>query len=334
MNSGKNMIACKQIAYVTMGVPDLALMETFLTDFGMVPAYRTSDSVYFRGASSIPYIYVAKQSSQNKIISYTFEAATEDDLHAAAKVPGASAVEDIDGPAGGKRVRLVTPGGFHVDVAHGMKPVDELPLRESYELNFMDRKRRFNTNLRPSRHEPGLVNKLGHLVPYTLKQQDDVEWYMEYFGLLASDHICEPGNADNVLATFLRFDRGDEFVDHHVLLVSGAPRIGCHHTSFEMCDFDAVASAHDYLLSKGWQLDVGYGRHYLGSLIYDYWFDPFGNRIEHYTDTDKVNASYQPVYFTGTADETTQWGPLPPEEFFLPEYDFARHDEFLTRKGF
>ena len=324
------MINCKQLAYVTMGIPDLVLMERFLSDFGLRLTARTSNTIYMRGAGATSYIYVAERSPENKIISYAFEATTEEDLHTASKVKGASSVEEIDGPGGGQRVRLVTPGGYRLEVVYGITPVDELPLRAAYELNFLDNKRRLNTNLRPNRPESGLVYKLGHLVPYTPKHDDDVEWYMEHFGMLASDYICEPGNEDNGLATFLRFNRGNEYVDHHVLLVISAPRIGCHHTSFEMCDLDAVTSAHDYLLSKDWRLDVGYGRHYLGSLIYDYWFDPFGNRIEHYTDTDKVNDSYKPVYFTGTADQTTQWGPLPPEAFFLPEYDFERHDKFLA----
>jgi len=49
-------------------------------------------------------------------------------------------------------------------------------------------------------------------------------------------------------------------------------------------------------------------RYYLVSLIYDYWLDPFGNRVEHNTDTDLVNNEYEPIYFTGTAEETTQRG--------------------------
>ncbi len=324
------MINCKQLAYVTMGIPDLTLMETFLMDFGMHLAARTENTLYMRGASSTPYIYVAEHRQENIIISYAFEAATEEDLQQASLIKGASAIEEIAAPGGGQRVRLITPSGFNVEVVHGQQPVDELPLREAYDLNFLDKDRRLNTNLRPNKHEPGLVLRLGHLVPYTLDADSDVEWYMEHFGMLASDYICEPGNKDNVLATFLRFNRGEEFVDHHVLLVSGAPRIGCHHTSFEMCDLDAVTCAHDYLLSKNMTLDVGYGRHYLGSMIFDYWFDPFGNRIEHYTDSDKCNESYQPTYFTGTADETTQWGSLPAPEFFMPEFDFERHDKFLA----
>ena len=54
----------------------------------------------------------------------------------------------------------------------------------------------------------------------------------------------------------------------------------------------------------------------LGSQIFDYWKDPFGFRIEHYTDGDIVDASHQPGRFNGTASDTTQWGNRPPLEFF------------------
>ena len=73
---------------------------------------------------------------------------------------------------------------------------------------------------------------------------------------------------------------------------------------------------HDHLLGSGWNLDSGVGRHLLGSLIYDYWLDPFGNRVEHYTDMDMLTENHEPVMFSGTADETTQWGKPVPLSFF------------------
>ncbi|MNT69138.1 hypothetical protein D3C72_2074320 [compost metagenome] len=54
----------------------------------------------------------------------------------------------------------------------------------------------------------------------------------------------------------------------------------------------------------------------LGSQVFDYWKDPNGFRIEHYTDGDVCDASFQPGTFNGTACETTQWGMEPPLEFF------------------
>ena len=155
------MINCKQLAYVTMGIPDLTLMERFLTDFGMCVSARTEDTLYMRGAGSSPYIYVAKYSKKNKIISFAFEAATEEDLQRASEINGASNIEDITMPGGGQRVRLITPGGFNVEVVYGQQTIDELPLRKAYALNFSDKDRRFNTNLRPNKLRTGTGHKVG-----------------------------------------------------------------------------------------------------------------------------------------------------------------------------
>jgi hypothetical protein len=46
------------------------------------------------------------------------------------------------------------------------------------------------------------------------------------------------------------------------------------------------------------------------------WRDPFGFRVEHYTDGDAVDREFQPGKFAGRADETTQWGMDPTPEFF------------------
>ena len=75
-------------------------------------------------------------------------------------------------------------------------------------------------------------------------------------------------------------------------------------------------AAHEHLAARGWQLDCGVGRHLLGSQIYDYWRDPAGFRVEHYTDGDVVNHEHQATVFSGTAAETTQWGMAPAKEFF------------------
>jgi hypothetical protein len=79
---------------------------------------------------------------------------------------------------------------------------------------------------------------------------------------------------------------------------------------------DAVMGAHDYLVRKGYRLECGVGRHLIGSQIFDYWRDPFGNRVEHYTDGDSVNHAFEPQHYAVPADKTTQWGMDPPPEFF------------------
>lgn len=307
------------LAYVKYQATDLDLMERFLVDFGMKRSARTEDTLYMRGTGTAHHIHVTQRGDTNKFIGGAFRVADYAELEKAAAIPGASGIEDITDPGGGKRVTLTTPNGHTVWIEHGAATLPELPTRRVYQLNFASSHLRPNRPVRQKKEITPIL-RIGHYVLRVKDAPTEVAWFRKYFALIPSDYICgrhgKPGEDDTVAGTFLRFDRGTEFVEHHCILVNSSHLEGCHHSSYEVLDLDAVTTGHHHLVNQGWNLDAGYGRHYLGSLIYDYWLDPFGNRVEHYTDTDLVNHEYQPVYFTGTVEETTQWGMSPPPSFF------------------
>ena len=62
------------------------------------------------------------------------------------------------------------------------------------------------------------------------------------------------------------------------------------------------------LQEKQYQHHWGVGRHVLGSQIFDYWRDPWGHTLEHWTDGDLMTAGW------GSRDATiqdvmeVQWG--------------------------
>jgi len=210
---------------------------------------------------------------------------------------------------------MTTPDGVQIEGVWGLKEASPLQLRDPNPFNAAARKSRRNQSLRPKR-EACLVARLGHFVLRVSNHDVSVAWFRERFGLLPTDYLCVPGDSTKVIGTFLRCDRGLEFVDHHSMLIVEAKETGVHHCSFEVQDVDAIMGAHDYLKSRGYRLDCGVGRHLIGSQIFDYWRDPFGFRVEHYTDGDVINHEYKPERFTGTADQTTQWGMDPSREFF------------------
>jgi catechol 2,3-dioxygenase-like lactoylglutathione lyase family enzyme len=304
------------VAYAGYQVTDLDLMERFLVDFGMMRSARTDEALYMRGTGSAHHIHISRLGTESKFLGAAYTVATRDQLEIAARIPGASAIEPIRDPGGGFRVTLKTPNGHNLWIEHGASTVPERTIRRSYRMNFASEHLRFNGTVR-QRPEATPVLRIGHFVLWVADAAKEVEWFRKHFELTPSDFICAPGDPDPIVkATFLRYDKGKEFVEHHCVLISESKHFGCHHSSYEVLDLDAVIAGHQHLVSNGWHLDAGYGRHYLGSLIYDYWLDPFGNRIEHYTDTDLVNEGYEPVYFVGEAHETTQWGMAPPPSFF------------------
>lgn len=309
------MVKARDVAYVVYQVTDLDAMQVFMQDFGLAIALRTDEALYMRGAAASPYCHVTLRGGENRFVGAGIFVDTREDLETLSKKEGASPIEAIDAPGGGYRVRMTTPDGVLIDAVWGQKEVARLSNRDPNPFNSAFEKQRQNFSLRPKR-EPGLVERLGHFVLRVSNHDESVAWFQQRFGLLPTDYMCVPGNPDHVIGTFLRMDRGETLVDHHSMLIVEAEEQGVHHCSFEMLDLDAVMGAHDYLDRKGYRLDVGVGRHLIGSQIFDYWRDPFGFRVEHYTDGDAVNAGYKPEKFAGSADETTQWGMDPNKEFF------------------
>jgi catechol 2,3-dioxygenase-like lactoylglutathione lyase family enzyme len=303
------------IAYVSYQVTDLDRMEQFLADFGLVRAARTNDALYMRGATSSPFLHVTHRGATNAFAGVAFAVEHRAELEALATLPGSSPIRAIDGPGGGEEVVMTSADGHCVSAVHGRASAAPLAIREPNPFNAGAIKPRLNRPLRPPR-APGLVLRLGHCVLKVRDHDAAVRWFGERLGLVPADYLCVPGNPDHVIGTFLRCDRGANLVDHHSLLVTASDAPDVHHISFEMQDLDAVMGAHDYLVERGYTLDCGVGRHLLGSQIFDYWRDPYGFRIEHYTDGDVVNHQHIPTKFSGTAEETTQWGAKPPLEFF------------------
>src|SRR5439155_5092923 len=116
------VIKVTDIAWGRLRSPDLDAQEEFLTRFGLITTERTKNALYMRGTDPTHHIHVTEK-GEPKFVGFAYYAASEDDLRRLAKAPGASAVEEIDEPGGGKRVRLTEPNGYQVEVVHGIAPV-------------------------------------------------------------------------------------------------------------------------------------------------------------------------------------------------------------------
>ena len=51
-------------------------------------------------------------------------------------------------------------------------------------------------------------------------------------------------------------------------------------------------AGHYSLKEAGYQHSWGIGKHLLGSQVFDYWKDPHGFTLEHFTDGDLMNAEF------------------------------------------
>ena len=304
------VIKVTDIAFGRLRSPDLDVAEKFLTDFGMVRSARTATALYMRGTDPDHHIHVTEL-GEPAFLGFAYEAASEADLVTLSKIPGASAVEPIDEPGGGKRVRVRDPHGIAIEVVYGIEKLAPLAV-EVGVLNTGAEKRRRGELCR-LRLGPSQVKRIGHGVLMTTNVRETVGWYRETLGFIGSDDVYA-GDRQNVIGSFNRCDRGADYVDHHVFFCMQGPKNGLNHLSFEVQDFDDVMTGHEHLAGCGYQHIWGIGRHVLGSQIFDYWKDPWGRVHEHWTDTDVLNAANGSNVLSAEEGLTSQWGAAAPPE--------------------
>ena len=225
------MIKVQDIVYCIYSSPDLDKMKAFFLDFGMVEAARTQDRLYMRGAGKYPYLNITEKGPAG-FVAVGMLAGSEADLEEAARLPGSSAVETMDAPGGGKRVRLQGPDNFRFDLVHGMAPAEELPVRKPLPINFAWQKQRVVDLQRPE-FEPARVVRLGHCVLKFSDGDGAVKWLKETLGMLITDRLHVPGERSKTLGHFMRINRGDKPADHHTIFALQAMPgdVNVHHTS-------------------------------------------------------------------------------------------------------
>jgi catechol 2,3-dioxygenase-like lactoylglutathione lyase family enzyme len=301
------MIKADDIAFVRFTAPDLDAMEAFLVDFGLTRAHRDADTLYMRGTDSDPFAHVTQKGAPG-FAGVAFKARSVDDLQILARENDAK-VEALDGPGGGHRVRLKDPDGFHVEAVAGRAPANARPLPAVAPTNDAREKHRHNATKRVS-SGAAHVKRLGHCVLNVSNFRASEAWYKQRFGFITSDEIKM--SPEFALGAFLRCDRGDEPADHHTLFLAGTGTAKFNHAAFEVVDIDDLMAGHALLKSKSYTHEWGVGRHILGSQVFDYWRDPWGHTLEHWTDGDLMTASWGSREATMQELMGVQWGMAAP----------------------
>jgi catechol 2,3-dioxygenase-like lactoylglutathione lyase family enzyme len=302
-------IKIQDIAYVRFHAPDLDQMETFLTEFGMVRAERTSDALYMRGLDENPFLHVTHP-GEPRFLAAGFKAGSVEDLEALAREENAS-IDSLDGPGGGFVVRLTDPNDFQIEVVAGRRSAARIEAPARALINDAYAAPRLNA-LKRLPKGPSHVKRLGHCVLNVNNFRESEAWYKSRFGLITSDEI-NLGSPQRVLGAFLRCDRGPIPSDHHTLFLLGTGKPSFNHAAYEVADFDDLMCGHDFLKQNARRHEWGVGRHLLGSQIFDYWRDPWGHTLEHWTDGDLLDAAWGSRTSSIQEVTATQWGPLPPK---------------------
>ena len=301
------MIKVEDVSHVAFKAPDLEEMQRFLADFGLSSA-RDGDRLYSRGLGPSPYVHITDLGEPG-FAALGLRAASVDDVVTLGRSEGVEP-KTCERPGGGVMVSLTDPDGFVVEVIAGQTPVTPLPLPAIDSWNSAREKSRLRKPKRTGASGSHVV-RLGHGVLGVSDFRRSEAWYKERFGFITSDEIAVAPEMS--IGAFLRCDRGDVPTDHHTLfLLQGPAGIGFHHAAFEVVDVDDLMCGHARLGQAGWTPEWGVGRHLLGSQVFDYWRDPWGNVLEHWTDGDLFTAADGSRTASVPDLMAVQWGPSPP----------------------
>ncbi len=302
------IIRVNDVAFPRFSAPDLDQMEAFLHTFGMHTATRTSDALYMRGTDGDHHVHVTHL-GEPAFLGLAFEATLED-LSVLAAATGTT-VDTLSEPGGGQVVHLTDPDGRIVDVIAGREQVAPIPVAPHATSNTGEARVRID-ELHRVPTGPSQVKRFGHAAIKTTSLVALSQWYSDTLGLLISDDMYLTG-PDEPLGRFMRCDRGDQPADHHTLLILETGEVRLGHCAWEVADTDDLMSGHYHLQSAEHRHYWGIGRHRLGGQIFDYWKDPLGFTVEHWTDSDLLTASV-PAGTHSFIEPINQWGPEPPSD--------------------
>ena len=319
------VIKVVDIAWLEFEKPDLMRAEAFARAFGFQTARRGPDELQLRGTQAGGPCVIVRRGPRTRFTGVALRACDEVDVLRLADKSGAVA-RPLPESIGGLSVDLIDPSGIPVRVVAGIPELPELPGQKPHILNFGDDLPRTNTTQRP-RRAPARVQRLGHLVLQSSKYLEALNWYLDNLGMIVSDFLFFPGQRERgPTMSFIRCDRGSMPADHHTLALALGPVNRYIHSAYQVCDLDALAAGGEYLRDRGYFRSWGIGRHIQGSQIFDYWRDPDGFMVEHFTDGDMFDNTLEPGWAPFSASGLAQWGPPATKDFLGTAPKSAPHE--------
>lgn len=326
------IIRVADIAWLEFDKPDLLRAEAFARAFGFGVALREPQTLHLRGTSAGAPCVILRRASKTRFAGLALQATGEVDVLRLADRTGAP-VYRLPEPLGGMAVQLRDPSGMAVKVVAGLHELPALPAQRSQASNTGPDDQRVNATVRPPRM-PARVQRLGHVVLQSTTYLQTLNWYLDTFGMIVSDFLFFPGQRDRgPTMSFIRCDRGSVPADHHTLALTLGPANRYVHSAYEVSDLDALAAGGEYLRERGYLRSWGIGRHIQGSQLFDYWRDPDGFLVEHFTDGDMFDNTLEPGWAPFTASGLAQWGPPATRDFFDASPRSARHQVTAMLSG-
>ena len=141
--------------------------------------------------------------------------------------------------------------------------------------------------------------EIGHVVLFVKDLEASSRFYRERLGFWLSDQY--PGRG--------HFLRCSGHGGHHNLFLLQTPegRAGLNHVAFTVRDLHEVIGGGLNMSRRGWETELGPGRHPISSAMFWYFQSPAGALVEYYTDEDELTPAWQPRDFTPGPTVFAEW---------------------------
>ncbi|BDD91358.1 Manganese-dependent 2,3-dihydroxybiphenyl 1,2-dioxygenase [Pandoraea cepalis] len=259
---------------IAIGVPDLALAETFYTEtWHLSVVARTDDAVYLRGTGAAHHILALHRSDRADVRSVDFNVPSLDALSMLAETIPANGGTVIDGPA-----PVTEPGG-------GTQLVVQDPQGRVLRFIFGDMR------WTDTAERADAPIKITHVVMNSENVAVAQTFFEDALGFKLSDRTR--------IMAFLRCG-----TDHHSIALADATETSLNHIAFVMPDLDSVMRGGGRMNDAGYPIEWGVGRHGPGNNVFAYFLGPFDFVIEYTAEVQQVDDTYR----TGGPDDW-KWPP-------------------------
>jgi len=138
--------------------------------------------------------------------------------------------------------------------------------------------------------------EIGHIVISTPKF-DETENFYKDLGFIESDRLQGRG-------VFLRCQKES---GHHDIFLINAEQFALHHIAFTTRDIYELFAGGIHMDQKGWNTEIGPGRHPISSSFFWYFKSPLGSMIEYTCNEDFLTSAWKPRTVEYSPNITTEW---------------------------
>ena len=245
-----SMAAVTAVRSLALGVTDLDEAVRFFTGtWGLQEVDRSGGAVYLRGTGPYHHILELRKAEREEVISADLLAASRPDVDAIHARVGE------DGVASAAPAPIATPGGGY---GFTFKDPDGRTIRVIAE----------DERYQPIGGQPDRPSRIMHVVLNAPDKDATSDFYCKALGFTVSNNVK--------VGTFLKCNE-----DHHALAFFRSTATTLNHIAFMMPDAAAVSRGAERMLSRGYAMGWGLGRHTIE--CYAYFEGPKRLPIEYIT---------------------------------------------------